>query len=164
MKKLNMRNKRWMGITLAASAMLMAACGNGEETDTGNGANGGETAEVEKDTLYIGVTNPMGNLSPINGNSVSTRWAQNFYFDTLIQMTEPLVFEPKLADSFETTDNQNYTIKLNPDAKWSDGTPITADDVVFTFNLIANPEVQTIGLHLTSLEGVNESNKLESGT
>lgn len=43
---------------------------------------------------------------------------------------------PWLADSMEHT-NDDFTeleIKLNPGAKWSDGTPVTAKDVVFTFN------------------------------
>ncbi|WKB37332.1 ABC transporter substrate-binding protein [Terrilactibacillus sp. S3-3] len=48
-------------------------------------------------------------------------------------MTSPLVFKPKLADSIDTSDNQTYTIKLNPKAKWSDGKPITADDVLSHF-------------------------------
>ena len=155
-------NKKMMTFFMTASVLLMAACGNGEGTDGAAEANG-SADDVSKDTLYVGVTNPMGNLSPINGSSVSTRWVQRYYFDTLVEMTTPLNFEPKLADSFETTDNQHYTIQLNPDAKWTDGTPITADDVVFTFNLIAHPEVQTTGLYLASLDGMNESGKLASG-
>lgn len=153
-------NKKMLGRMIAFSMMILAACGS---TDA-EGTNSGEAANSSKDTLYIGVTNPMGNLNPINASGVSTRWVQRFYFDTLLEMTSPLEFESKLADSFETTDNQNYTIKLNPDAAWTDGTPITADDVVFTLNLMANSEVQTSGLYLSSLEGVNESGKLESGT
>lgn len=150
--------KKLMSFFTVAMVMILAACSNTDAADTSSADNS------SKDTLYVGVTNPMGNLSPINASSVSTRWAQRFYFDTLLEMTSPLEFEPKLADSFETSDNQNYTIKLNPDAVWTDGTSITADDVVFTLNLFANPEVETTGLYLTELEGVDSSGKLESGT
>lgn len=151
--------KKVMGFMAAASMLALAACGNTEATESSDSA-----ASASKDTLYVGVTNAIGNLSPINASGVSTRWAQRFYFDTLLEMTKPLEFQPKLAESFETDDNQNYTIKLNPDATWTDGTPITAEDVVFTLNLFANPETQTIGLYLTPLEGINASGKLESGT
>lgn len=158
-------NKRVMGFMLTASMLVLAACGNTEDTESTSSTKGsGVATESASDTLYVGVTNPMGNLSPINASGVSTRWVQRYFFDTLLEMTTPLEFEPKLADSFETTDNQNYTIKLNPDATWTDGTPVTAEDVVFTMNLLANPDVQTVGLYLTSLEGVNNSSKLESGT
>lgn len=159
MKKMS---KKMMGLMMTVSMLALAACGNtgGSESNSAKETTG-SLSEVANDKLFVGVTNPMGNLSPINASGVSTRWVQRFYFDTLLEMTTPLNFEPKLAESFETTDNQNYTIKLNPDAKWTDGTPITAEDVVFTMNLVVNPEVPTIGLYLTSLEGVNNANKLE---
>lgn len=162
MKKMH---KKMIGFMMTASMMVLAACGN--TTASEQGASESETvssSKVSSNALYVGVTNPMGNLSPINASGVSTRWVQRYYFDTLLEMTSPLVFESKLADSFETADNQTYTIKLNPDATWTDGTPITAEDVVFTLNLFANPEVQTTGLYLTALEGVNGSGKLEEGT
>ncbi|QHQ63044.1 ABC transporter substrate-binding protein [Anaerocolumna sedimenticola] len=38
-----------------------------------------------------------------------------------------------LADSYEQKDKE-FTVKLKPAAKWSDGTPVTADDVVYTFD------------------------------
>ena len=42
---------------------------------------------------------------------------------------------PKLAKSFSiSSDGTTYTIKLRHGIKWSDGKPITADDVVFTWN------------------------------
>lgn len=156
---MNRKNQRVLSFIAIVMVLVLAACGNTTAEET-NAAN----SETNEDTLYVGVTNGMGNLSPINASSVSTRWVQRFYFDTLLEMTNPLEFQSKLADSFETTDNQTYTITLNPDAAWTDGTPITADDVVFTFNLMANPEVQTTGLYLSSLEGVDNSGKLENGS
>ena len=41
---------------------------------------------------------------------------------------------PKLAKSYETKDGMTYIVKLRHGAIWSDGFPITADDVVFTWN------------------------------
>ncbi len=49
---------------------------------------------------------------------------------------------PELAVSYEISDDKKvYTIKLRQDVKWSDGEPFTANDVVFTFDTIQNPEV-----------------------
>ena len=47
-----------------------------------------------------------------------------------------------LADYWETAeDGKTYTFYLNKDAKWHDGTPITAADVQFSFDALANPDV-----------------------
>ena len=41
-------------------------------------------------------------------------------------------------------DGKSVTWKLKPDVKWSDGTPFTAEDVVFTYKFIANPKVGAV--------------------
>jgi peptide/nickel transport system substrate-binding protein len=47
-----------------------------------------------------------------------------------------------LADSWDVAaDGRTYTFHLNPDALWHDGTPVTADDVQFSFDALANPDV-----------------------
>ena len=50
-------------------------------------------------------------------------------------------YEPGLAESYELSkDNLVYTFHLRQDAKFHDGTPVTAEDVKFTFDVIKNPE------------------------
>ena len=51
--------------------------------------------------------------------------------------------EPALAKSWEISDNKKeITFTLRDNLKWSDGEPLTADDVVFTYNdLILNPKI-----------------------
>ncbi|MEZ4564410.1 MAG: ABC transporter substrate-binding protein [Thermomicrobiales bacterium] len=47
-----------------------------------------------------------------------------------------------LADSWEiASDGRTYTFHLNPNAVWHDGAPVTANDVQFSFDALANPEV-----------------------
>lgn len=49
---------------------------------------------------------------------------------------------PELAASTTVSeDKKKYDISLQPNVVWSDGTPLTADDVVYTFETIQNPEV-----------------------
>lgn len=51
---------------------------------------------------------------------------------------------PDLASSYEISeDRKTYTIKLREDATWTDGEKINADDIVFTFDTIQNPEVNS---------------------
>ncbi len=53
--------------------------------------------------------------------------------------------EPALAESWKISqDKQHVVFKLRPGLKWSDGEPLTADDVVFTYmNIVANPDIPT---------------------
>jgi len=46
---------------------------------------------------------------------------------------------PGAADSWETSDNQTYTFHLRKDAKWSNGDPVTADDFVYSFQRLVDP-------------------------
>ena len=51
-------------------------------------------------------------------------------------LTDPNQFYPGIAESWEIApDNSSITIKLRPNDKWSDGKPITAEDVKFSIGL-----------------------------
>lgn len=64
----------------------------------------------------------------------------NTIFNTLVNVeSDSKTLAPALADTWEVSeDGTQYTFHLNPDASWHDGTPFTADDVVFTINWFAN--------------------------
>lgn len=47
---------------------------------------------------------------------------------------------PSLAASWDNKDNQVWTFHLRPDLKWSDGSPITAQDVVFSWRRLVDPK------------------------
>ncbi|HEY0472984.1 MAG TPA: ABC transporter substrate-binding protein [Kribbella sp.] len=126
--------------------------------------SGGAGGTAAADTLYIGTVNPPASFNPINQSDVAGQWAVRFAMDTLLDQPEPLKFVPKLAESIESKDSKNFTVKLHTGAKWSDGKPITAKDVVFTINLIANHDsLTTLGGNITSLTGVDATGKLPKG-
>lgn len=81
-------------------------------------------------TSPIGTTNPWASPGYTHQEGNAFMWEPLMYFG--IFKDEEI---PWLADSMEYTspDFTSLQIKLNPMAKWSDGTPVTAKDVVFTF-------------------------------
>ncbi|AFZ04033.1 ABC transporter substrate-binding protein [Calothrix sp. PCC 6303] len=85
-----------------------------------------------------------------------------FIYDSLIN-TNPLTakLEPALAESWQITDNgQRILINLRPNLKWSDGQPMTADDIIFTYNdIYLNPKIPA---PIKDALKIGESGKLPS--
>lgn len=146
-----------LAVCLALSVTMLAGCGSGSK---GGGGSAGS-----KETLTIGMFNAPDSFNPLFNPGIAGQFTIRFMYDTLLGMPEINKFTPQLANSIDTTDNQNFTIKLNEKAKWTDGKPITADDVIFTFNLIANPKVETSkGSYINMLEGTDSVGKRPDGT
>lgn len=71
-----------------------------------------------------------------------------YIFESLLERDDTtLKLKPLLAKSYTVSpDHLTYTFKLRKDAKFSDGQPVTAADVVFTMNTIMNPKNETVTL------------------
>jgi microcin C transport system substrate-binding protein len=88
------------------------------------------------------------NLSPILESDLeSRRVAGNFYlplFDTDLANYNPF---PSLAEKVEISkDKKDYTYTLNSKAIWSDGTAVTSDDVVYSFERMMDPKVNAAAI------------------
>ena len=57
---------------------------------------------------------------------------------------------PELAESY-TNNGAVFTFKIRKDANWSDGTPVTAKDVVLSFQRMTDPRTGTTTTELTNL-------------
>jgi peptide/nickel transport system substrate-binding protein len=65
-----------------------------------------------------------------------------WYFDPLVRLEYDGSILPRLAETWEhDAEGKVWTFHLREDAVWHDGEPFTADDVVFTFEKIADPEL-----------------------
>lgn len=103
-----------------------------------------EAAQVSQ-LIFVSPSDPSTFNAPINSSLYST-YVFGFINEGLISqngLTTEL--EPALAESWEISDDQKQIIfTLRKDLKWSDGEPITADDVVFTYNdVYLNEKVPT---------------------
>jgi len=68
--------------------------------------------------------------------------AKLLVFQGLVGLDERGEIEPRLAHSWERSDDyRHWTIRLRSDVTWHDGTPFTARDVAFTYELLAHPDV-----------------------
>ena len=117
---------------LVAMLMVLAGCSNSDESTSTS-----TTSEEKSETnvVRIGWGN-AGFPSPFTfSNSGPGGFLRNtFLFDTLTWKDDTGVI-PWLASSWEVSkDNLEYTFKLEEDITFHDGEPLTADDVVFSYN------------------------------
>lgn len=132
------RMKLLVAAAFALAATLVPTVGSAQDAAVEISPEGGLTDVPRNQTLVLGwsVTSPVGVTNP---------WAVPGYThqEGNVFMWEPLMYFgifkgeyiPWLAESMEYTsdDFTSLQIKLNPAAKWSDGTPVTSADVVYTF-------------------------------
>ena len=83
--------------------------------------------------------------------------------ETLAKMDADGVWHPAAADSWEVSeDGRTWTFHLRKDAKWSDGTPITAADWVYSFHRYEDPKMANVyAFFLYDIENAEAVNKGE---
>lgn len=119
------------------------------------------SAEEDK-AVNIGVTSTITTLNPLAMDATEiVKYATSLVFLSLMEAASDLSFVPQIAESITTEDNLHFTITLDPRAVWSDGTPITAEDVEFTLVLAADPQCANISLAMYSIEGVSDDGLIE---
>lgn len=103
-----------------------------------------EQPAAEK-VLRVGINVPPGDFNPFTASNAFQYWVLSLVMSQLtVADTDALAAAPSLADSWEVApDATSVTFKLNPNAKWHDGTPVTAKDVAFTFRMALHPEVKS---------------------
>lgn len=148
----------------AAMGLMLCSCGRGEISSGTAGADtAGQPAEgtgelADKLETEAGLTKEGGeekivtiaydqtwnSLNPYASTGVIGDTVCNQIFDNLVAGGMSGTMYPRLAESWEVTeDNSSIIFHLNPDAKWHDGEPVTADDVVFTCKLVTKADIVT---------------------
>jgi peptide/nickel transport system substrate-binding protein len=150
------RLPRTAGAAIAALALTASACGGPARSD---GASAGST------TLTI-ESNPVSPLTdsfnPFAQSSMANQVnATSLIYEPLFQwnITKADSYHPWLADSSTwNADGTAITFKVHAGVKWSDGTPFTAQDVAYTFDLEQqNSALNTLGLPIVSATATDDT-------
>jgi peptide/nickel transport system substrate-binding protein len=131
-----------LGAAAAVSASL-SACSSGPEStnDTGDGGSGANRTL----TAVIGYGND-GSWDPTQTASAFSMAANHHIYEGLLD-TDPISREPYAALATEVPKDPGGTswrFTLRAGATFHDGKPVTADDVVFVFDRILDPDTQTL--------------------
>lgn len=136
----------------SATALLAAGCGSGSSGSGGTGSEGGGQAGG---AITVRGCNPQNSLIPSNttetcgGNVIDASFAKLIHYNP--ETAKP---ENDIAESIETTDNQNFTVKMKPGYKFQDGTEVKAKNFVDAWNFAAyGPNGQSSGYFMAPIEG-----------
>ncbi|MBR3052292.1 hypothetical protein IKG60_01565 [Candidatus Saccharibacteria bacterium] len=113
---------------------------------------------------YIEATlGDVDSMNPLFATTDSEKVLSRLMFGTLSTIDYSGHPGMDLASMIRADENGKvWTVRLRKDLKWSDGEPITAEDVVFTTELIKNPKVDTVyKSNLTNVKvAINEANEI----
>jgi peptide/nickel transport system substrate-binding protein len=177
-KKRNERMRNyWNGRSIrtaavvAAAVLAISACGtvgkpttgpSGGNTGTTGGGSGKTAAKSASSHVILTVVGNTGGPQPKDFNpylptsGINALWgAAGMVYETLAQQdaVQPNINYPWLAKSWVwANDNKTLTFHLRSGVKWTDGTPFTSADVVFTFDMLKKyPQLNTGGINFSSV-------------
>ena len=156
--RLNNKRLSVWAVLLLALALLLAACG-GEETpapteapaepapaDTPTTETTEEETETESTVAHSGTLRvamqPMAATDPAFISSDSEVLVANQVYDYLVDVDPQSNVIPRLATEWQAGDDGlTYTFTLAEGVTWHDGDPLTAEDVVWTYNRLRDPDL-----------------------
>jgi len=165
-----MKQWRKMCAILIGAAMcisLFAGCGSNKATPTNasNTTTDDKTTQPRNESLYFNGQQwgPINDWNPLSSNSNNALGvtqkdsARTLVYETLYMynMLDGKMY-PLLAKGDPVWNDKRtvLTVKMNPDAKWSDGTAVTANDVAYTFDTNVKYESPAGSDYKTYIESV----------
>ncbi|XOJ00685.1 peptide ABC transporter substrate-binding protein [Paenibacillus polymyxa] len=128
---------------ILAFGTVLAACGSKNEgtgnTDTGSASEGNGLAKDQ--ILKINLTAEPPTLDPAQAKDSQTNTVLKFLYEGLVRIDADGKEQAGVAKDWTISeDGLKYVFNLNPDAKWSNGDAITAEDFVRSWERALKPE------------------------
>lgn len=161
---------RWTAILLAL-VLVATACGDDDEpseppADSTDEAATTTTAEPssEPTSVVIGLEQELTNFNNLTAgdNLLAGRQITRAIWPTCVRTLPDFSFEPYFCETLPTIVNEDPLVveyRLRADAKWSDGTPVSSDDLVFYYENCNEPSddcANTTGFDSAELEVVDD--------
>ena len=125
--------------------LLLVALGGATMWQSGISAQPYTAPVAAEGGVYTeGVFGAIDTINPLYATTPAERAASRLVFANLLTYDEKNDLVGELAQNWKVdASGKIYTITLKANAKWQDGVPITADDVLFTFNLIKDADTRS---------------------
>jgi len=164
-----MQSSKKLGIKLLPTllvlmSMLLVACGGGSTSTTTTVPS--QKAPASQQVLNMPLENQTSDLKtmdPALSTDAPSIAGIDLVFTGLVQFDNNLRVTPQLASSYELgSDGLTWTFHLRPNLKFSDGTPLTSADVVYSINRALLPATKSV-VGPVYLALIKDSDKLNAG-
>ncbi len=130
---------------LALMALMLAACGGGGSNPAANTTPAPQSQQVFR---FFGLDSPVTDIATFDPAQVQDSESGNavqMVFTGLVQFDDHLQVQPQLAQSYDkSSDGLTYTFHLRPNLQFSDGTPLTSQDVAYSIDRALSPAINNI--------------------
>ncbi|MEJ1231353.1 MAG: ABC transporter substrate-binding protein [Galbitalea sp.] len=155
MFKHNVRRKAAVAVVAAAAIFALAAC-----SSSGSGGSSGSSTSLG--SITVGQTADVQSLDPVIDNSLQGINVYDTLYDTLTQLKRNGDVIPRLATSWTSNSNATeWDVKLTHKAKFSNGDPVTAADVIFTYQQVQTNPKSLNASYLSSVKTMTAVGKYE---
>jgi peptide/nickel transport system substrate-binding protein len=146
-----LRRGALVGISAPVLGGILAACGSSSPSPS----TSKPTSGLSNATINVGIVTPAGAINPITIDDQGGLDMLGQTGEYLTFSDQTLTLQPQLATSWSSNATADvWTFNIRPGVKFSNGQPLTADDVVYTYQL--QTSTKTGGNALSALGGVLE--------
>ena len=175
-----MKTNKWIALLLSAIMLLSLSVPAFAAEDVEEPETASEQAELAQYAAEIAIdyrpekteeeSITVGSVTPVSGSFFTTQFGNNMsdidvramihgyspvvWADQIDFMADPQVVYELVTEVDEETNNVVYTVYLQEDLTYNDGTPITAKDYVFSYLMALSPEFAALGANTGSWEHV----------
>jgi peptide/nickel transport system substrate-binding protein len=129
-----------VGLSVPLLGAVVAACGSSSSSPSSSSGSGSAAGKAGA-TIKVGIIVPTAAINPV---TVADQGGLDMLAQTgeyLCLSTQTLALKPVLATSWSPNSTADvWTFKIRQGVKFHDGTPLTADDVVYTYQLQTDPK------------------------
>jgi oligopeptide transport system substrate-binding protein len=148
---------------LVLVAMLVVACGGTSTTTTTTTPSKAPASQQVLNMPFENLISDLKTMDPALSTDAPSISGIDLVFTGLVQFNDQLVVQPQLASSYQlASDGLTWTFHLRPNLKFSDGTPLTSADVVYSINRALLPATKSV-VAPTYLALIKDSDKLNTG-
>lgn len=124
--------KKFASLLITVILVLsIAGCGESRENNT-NSSGTVQASDADTLNIALGSMSELTQVDTINGYDTETDMVLNSVVEGLFYYTQDCVAKPWLVEEYEQVDDTTYVYRIRNDVTFSDGTKLTADDVVFS--------------------------------
>ncbi|WNN46875.1 ABC transporter substrate-binding protein [Siccibacter colletis] len=144
----------WSGVALLVSGAVSSAWA----AEVPKGAT-----LAKKQELVRHIKDEPASLDPVKAVGLPEIQVIRDLFEGLVNQDEKGTLIPGVATRWQSNDNRVWTFTLRDNARWSDGTPVTAEDFVYSWQRLVDPKNTSPFAWFAALAGISNAQAIIDG-